>query len=34
MTIMRDELVSNSFLAVTIVGLVLLGSGLLVLAFS
>jgi len=31
---MRDELVSNSFLAVTIVGLVLLGSGLLVLAFS
>jgi len=31
---MRDEFVSNSFLAVTIIGLVVLGSGLLVLAFS
>jgi hypothetical protein len=31
---MRDEFVSNSFLAVTIIGLVVLGSSLFVLAFS
>jgi hypothetical protein len=34
MTTMRDEFVSNSFLAVTIIGLVVLGSSLFVLAFS
>jgi hypothetical protein len=31
---MRDEFASNAFLAVTVAGLFLLGSGLLVLAFS
>jgi hypothetical protein len=31
---MRDEFASNGFLAVTIAGLLLLGSGLLALAFT
>jgi len=31
---MRDEFALNTFLAVTVAGLFLLGSGLLVLAFS
>ena len=31
---MRDEFASNGFLAVTIAGLILLGSGLLALAFT
>jgi hypothetical protein len=34
MRTMRDEFASNAFLAVTVAGLFLLGSGLLVLAFS
>jgi len=34
MTTMRDEFASNSFLAITVAGIVLLSSGLLILAFS